>query len=390
MISLINSIRFTADAKDDMNTDGLTRYIKEVNWLPIAGISVRLVSTTALFMLLSLFTFSSLFDNSIVYAAQKPKAADLVKDGQPIDLTSDRYAKLFAELQDEHGFSSEELIALFAGVSIDRKVLELMDRQWEAKPYYKYRTLFITPKTISKGRKMAAVHRDLLNRIEAKFGVEGEVVIAIWGIESRFGTHTGRHGVFRTLNTLFDAYPRRSAFFREQLVYFLRVCRENNMDPLKIKGSYAGAFGQTQFIPSSFHEYAVSFDGDETRDVFNSTEDILASIANYLRRFHWTLGTPVYIDLGNELKSQKLISTHLKGRKGKIGYQAVSEAQGVDLPAPPENRDLTIVGLELDPDRGGGFRYIAGYPNFQAITKWNNSNRYAMAVTELAEAINKP
>jgi len=347
----------------------------------------RLLSYAGAWALVLIFSFLSPFSSA---AAQKPKAADLVKDGQPIDLTSERYRELFAELQSEYDFSSEELTALFAGVKIDKKVLELMDRQWEAKPYYKYRTLFITPKTIAKGRKMAARHRDLLNRIEETFGVEGETVIAIWGIESRFGTHTGRHGVFQTLNTLFDAYPRRSAFFRKQLVYFLKVCKENNMDPLKIKGSYAGAFGQTQFIPSSFDEYAVSFDGDDIRDVFESTEDILASIANYLRRFHWTLGAPVYIDIGNELKSQELISTNLKGRKGKITHQAVAEAQGLSLPAPPENRKLTIVGLELDPARGGGYRYVAGYPNFQAITQWNHSNRYAMAVSELAEAIEKP
>ena len=325
-----------------------------------------------------------------VSAAQKPKAADLVTDGQPIDLTSDRYTKLFAELQAKHHFSSEELTSLFAGVSIDKKVLELMDRQWEAKPYYQYRTLFITPRTIFTARKMFAKHRNLLDRIEAEYGVDGEVVIAIWGIESRFGTHSGRYGVFQTLNTLFDAYPRRSAFFREQLVYFLIVCRENNMDPLKIKGSYAGAFGQTQFIPSSFHEYAVSFDGDDIRDVFNSTEDILASIANYLHRFHWILDAPVYVDIGNELKSEKLISTHLKGRKGKIDYQAVAAAQDTELPIPPGNGKLIIVGLEIDPDQGGGFRYIAGYPNFQAITQWNHSNRYAMAVTELAESIKAP
>lgn len=346
--------------------------------------SLQLIAIAAILLL-----FTALLPLS-VFAADKPKAADLVKDGQRIDLTSERYTKLFAELQAEQGFTSEELIELFAGVSIDKNVLELMDRQWEAKPYYKYRTLFITPKTISKGKKMVAKHRDLLNSIEAEFGVDKEVVIAIWGIESRFGTHTGRHGVFRTLNTLFDAYPRRSAFFRKQLVYFLMVCKENNMDPLKIKGSYAGAFGQTQFIPSSFHEYAVSFDGDEIRDVFNSTEDILASIANYLRRFHWTLNAPVYIDIGSELKSQQLISTHLKGRKGKIEYQAAADAQGIALPAPPENRKLTIVGLEKDPDKGGGYRYVAGYPNFQAITQWNHSNRYAMAVTELAEAIETP
>lgn len=319
--------------------------------------------------------------------AEKPKAADLVEDGQLIDLTSERYNILFKELQDEYQFKQEELTTVFNGVTINKRVLELMDRQWEAKPYYKYRPLFITSKTIAKGKEKLKEHKDLLSRIEAKFGVDREIVIAIWGIESRFGTHSGSFPVFETLNTLFDAYPRRSKFFRKQLVHFLLLCRENNMDPLTVKGSYAGAFGQTQFIPSSFREYAVSFDDDQLRDVFNSTEDILASIANYLRRFHWTLNGTIYVDIGSELKGQELISANLKGRKGRVEYQAISEAQGVTLPVPPDNRKLSIIGLERAPSDGGGYRYVAGYPNFQAITEWNHSNRYAMAVTELAEAI---
>jgi len=184
----------------------------------------------------------------------KKLAADLVEDGQTIDLSSERYRQLFAELKQDHHFSDAELSHLFTGVSINRRVLELMDRQWEAKPYYKYRPLFITSRTISTGKAKLNQYAELLDRIEARFGVDREVVIAIWGIESRFGTNRGTFPVFESLNTLFDAYPRRSAFFRKQLVHFLLVCRENGMDPLEVKGSYAGAFGQTQFIPSSFRE----------------------------------------------------------------------------------------------------------------------------------------
>ena len=131
----------------------------------------------------------------------------------------------------------------------------------------------------------------------------------------------------------------------------------------------------------------MSFDEDDLRDVFGSTEDILASIANYLHRFHWTLDAPIYRDIGSELKSQELIKANLKGRKGRVDHTIIAAAQGVELPVPPENRKLSIVGLEISPLSGGGYRYVAGYPNFQAITEWNHSNRYAMAVTELAEAI---
>ncbi len=215
------------------------------------------------------------------------------------------------------------------------------------------------------------------------------MVIAIWGVESRFGKYSGGFNVFRTLNTLFSAYPRRSEFFGKQLLHFLILCKENNYDPLSIKGSYAGAFGQTQFIPSSFREYALSFDGDSRRDVFGSVPDILASIANYLHFYHWSLDAPYYVDIGSKLMGDAVKEANKKGRKGLIDYATVAEEQNVALSPPPEQRTVTVVGLEIDPAKGGGKRYVAGYPNFQAITQWNHSNRYAMVVSELAEAIQK-
>ncbi len=206
--------------------------------------------------------------------------------------------------------------------------------------------------------------------------------MAIWAIESKFGKHKGAFSMFRTLNTMFDAYPRRSGFYRKQLVHYLLLCRENNVDPLSITGSYGGAFGQTQFIPSSFREYSVDFDKDGKRDVWNSIPDILASIANYLHRYHWTFSAPIYWELGPELKDDSLTAAYKKGRKGFVAWQDVAKKQKVKIAKTPDDKDVTIVGLEL---ADGGMRYVAGYPNFQAITKWNNSNRYAMAVTELAE-----
>jgi membrane-bound lytic murein transglycosylase B len=338
-------------------------------------------------LILLILGFFSLITYAYVDAADDDKkAADFVIDGQKIDLSQEKYRVLFKELRDVHHFSQDELDRLFDGVSIDKKVLELMDKQWEAKPYYDYRLLFITPALIAQGKEKLQEYKPLLDRIETTLGVDREVVVAIWGIESRFGTHQGRYPVFATLNTLFDAYPRRSAFFRNELIQFLLLCRDNRIDPLDVKGSYAGAFGQTQFIPSSFRTYAISFDGDSRIDVFNSVDDILGSIANYLHRFHWTLNAPVYSDIGRELKSQELVSASLQGRTAKVDWQDVCQAQELRLPPPPNNSRLIVVGLEASPDDGGGFRYVAGYQNFQAITEWNHSSRYAMVVSELAEA----
>ncbi|WP_457573170.1 lytic murein transglycosylase [Desulfolithobacter sp.] len=322
-------------------------------------------------------------------ALAKPKAADLVTDGQPIDLNKTKYQKLFAELENTYQFTPTELEEIFSGQTISRRVLELMDKQWEARPYYRYAPLFLTPGKIRTGKEKLRQYRELLDQIEERFGVDREIVIAIWGIETRYGEHQGGFNVLRTLNTLFDAYPRRSSFFRKQLVHFLLLCRENGVDPRTVKGSYAGAFGQTQFIPSSFRAYAVSFDGDSRRDVWNSVPDVLASIANYLKSFGWKLDAPVYAELGPELKSQKLLSAYLKGRKAKLPLEEVEKLQQLDLPPCPGKCRVTIVGLELPPDNTNTMRYVAGYPNFQAITAWNHSNRYAMAVTELAEALKK-
>jgi len=319
-----------------------------------------------------------------VTAEETPLAADLVEDGQPIDIHSPRYRGLFKELRLRHHFSQDELARIFSGVTIKRRVLELMDTQWEAKPYYQYFPRFITWRIIRTGKEKLREHRDLLDRIERELQVEREILVAIWGIESRFGDHHGAFNLFQTLNTMFDAYPRRRAFYRQQLIEFLLLCRENRVDPHSVYGSYGGAFGQTQFIPSSFRAYAVDFDGDGKRDVWNSVPDVLASIANYLKNFGWTYGSPVYWELGDTLKDKRLIEAFEQGRKGLVDWQLVQKAQGIRMIQPPGGGKLTIVGLERE---DGSMRFVAGYPNFQAITKWNNSNRYAMAVAELAEKL---
>lgn len=310
-----------------------------------------------------------------------PLAADLVTDGQPIDLDSERYRVLFGELHSKHGFRKDDLEKTFAGVTIQKRVLELMDKQWESRPWYDYYPRLITTRNILEGRKQLRRYQGLLDKIEKELGVEREIVVAIWGIESRFGQNKGDFNLFRTLNTMFDAYPRRSAFYRNQLIDFLLLCRENNLDPRAVTGSYGGAFGQTQFIPSSFQEYAVDFDHDGRRDVWSSVPDVLASIANYLHHYGWKYGSPIYVEIGTELRDAKLVETFNKGRKGLVNWQEVANSQKVTLSPPPGGKELTIVGLE---QREGGMLYLAGYPNLQAITKWNNSNRYAVAVAQLA------
>ena len=314
------------------------------------------------------------------------KAADLVTDGQPVNLNQEKFHNLFRELTTKHHFSKSELDKIFQGVQINKKVLELMDKPWEAKPYHQYAPLFLNKKRIIAGREMLKKHKKILDRIEKEIGVDREIIIAIWGIETRYGANQGSYNVLRTLTTLFAAYPRRSQFFGKELKEFLLLCKENEIDPKTINGSYAGAFGQTQFIPSSFRAYALSFDGDAKRDVWNSVPDILASIAHYLKKHKWTLNSPLYWDLGNELRDKLLVKAYHEGWRGRVDWQNVHDRQAPGIPPSPGNRQLSIVGLKM---HGGSdeIRYFAGYPNFQAVTHWNHSNRYAMAAAQLAEAI---
>ncbi|MFT5697635.1 MAG: membrane-bound lytic murein transglycosylase B [Desulforhopalus sp.] len=317
------------------------------------------------------------------------KAADLVTDKQPININSSKYQKFFSELIDKHEFTQEELNTLFQGITIDKKVLQLMDKQWEGKPYYEYRPLFITPTVINDGKKYLKRYHELFDHIEGVYGVNREVIVAIWAIESRFGSNQGGFNLFRTLNTLFEAYPRRSEFFRKELIHFILLCKANDIDPLEVHGSYAGAFGQAQFMPSSYNAYAVDFDGDSRRDLISSMPDIFASIANYLKTFGWTLDSPVYVEIGNSLRSSQLIATHAKGRTARVDWRYVAKTQDITLPRPPRKGQLSIIGLEQSPQLGEAIRYVAGYPNFQAITEYNHSNKYAMAVSEMAESFTK-
>ena len=318
----------------------------------------------------------------------KPLPSIIVQDGQLINLQQEKYRKLFLELEQKYQFQSPELEEIFQGQKIDRRVLDLMDKQWKKRPYYEYFPLFLTPETIKTGKKKLQMHKTLLDQIEKKIGVEREVIVAIWGIETRFGTNQGDFNILRTLNTLFDAYPRRAEFFREELIQFLVLCREHGVDSKNAKGSYAGAFGQAQFMPSSFRRFAVSFDENEQCDLWNSVPDALASIANYLKRHSWVQGAPVYVELGNTLKDKRLQAAMEEGREGRISWELVRVVQEKDLPRSPGGLPLSIIGLELDPKTSKhAYRYVAGYPNFHTITEYNHSLFYGMAVSELAELL---
>ncbi|WP_296808710.1 lytic murein transglycosylase B, partial [Thiocapsa sp.] len=203
-------------------------------------------------------------------------------------------ADIFArEMVERHGFDSAELQAVLADARYSQAIVDAMDRPYEAKPWRDYRGLFVTPERIVGGVAFWRDNADLLARAEADYGVAPQIIVAIIGVETNYGANTGKHRVIDALTTLGFSYPRRADFFRRELEAFLLLSREEQVDPSRAVGSYAGAMGKPQFIASSYRNYAVDFDGDGRRDLWGSNADVVGSVANYFKQHGWRPDEPV-------------------------------------------------------------------------------------------------
>ncbi len=300
-------------------------------------------------------------------------------------LQVDRHPELTTfidQLVEKHGFSREQLYRLFARVQLRPQVVEALQRPYEALPWYKYRKLFVTPTHVEAGAAFWREYANALERAETEFGVPIEIVVAILGVETRYGRNIGKYPVIDSLTTLALQYPRRSQFFRSELEQFLLLTREESLDPVAIKGSYAGAMGVPQFISSSYRRYAVDFDGDRRRDLIDEPVDAIGSVANYLHEHRWRRGEPIVsavsvgpgVDAERYVASKLRTSTTMEGLR-RAGIEAQLEGVG----------DARVGLVRLDtPD---GHEYRAAFDNFYVITRYNQSVHYAMAIYELAKAL---
>jgi membrane-bound lytic murein transglycosylase B len=201
--------------------------------------------------------------------------------------------EFIADMNKKHGLKKDELLKAFAQVDINQKIIDAITRPAEAKPWYEYRPIFLTDKRINGGVEFWKQHDAALSRAYKDFGVAPEIIVAIIGVESLYGKYRGRYSVLESLSTLAFNYPKRSRFFKSELEQFLLLAREENMDPVKLKGSYAGAMGKPQFISSSFRSYAVDFDNDGKRDLWDNSVDVIGSVANYFAKHKWRRGHPI-------------------------------------------------------------------------------------------------
>ena len=286
------------------------------------------------------------------------------------------------EMTRDYGFAGETLRELFAKVERKQAILDAISRPAEkVKPWKDYRPIFITDKRIEKGVEFWKQNEAALAKAEAEYGVAPQFIVAIIGVETFYGGNTGSWRVMDALSTLAFDYPPRAPFFRKELREFLLLTREEQVDPIQLKGSYAGAMGLPQFMPSSFRAYAVDFDGDGHINIWSNPTDAIGSVASYFKRHGWQAGGAVASRTnveGDEVAkglSPGLDPTATVGEMVKFGW---TTRDAVDSATP-------VTAFRLEGAQGD--EYWFGLPNFFVITRYNRSVMYAMAVNQLAEQL---
>ena len=289
----------------------------------------------------------------------------------------------------EHGLPESEVRALLAEAEYKQSIIDAISRPAEGKPWHQYRPIFLTDKRINEGIDFWIENRELIAAVSEKYGVDEEIIVAIIGVETFYGRITGSYRTIDALVTLGFYYPKnlssdRSPFFSSELMHYIQLATEENLPANKVTGSYAGAMGMGQFMPSSYREYSVDFDADGRRDLWRSTPDVVGSVANYLHRHGWQPGQPVTrrarasADAAfDEISSRGFKPSLSVAEWAEKGFRSSSELSPV-LPA------AVLKLVEEDKNT-----YWLTFKNFYVITRYNRSPRYAMAVYELSQEIKK-
>lgn len=297
-----------------------------------------------------------------------------------------KLAEFIDDLEKNHQFDRQNLEQLFTDVVRKDSIIKAMNRPAEGKPWKEYRPIFVTSKRTKQGLSFWQKHKETLQQAQQTYGVPPEIIIAILGVETRYGRNRGSYRVIDSLATLSFDYPKRSKFFSSELKQFLLLCREQGFDPKEIKGSYAGAMGYPQFISSSYRHYAVDFNNDGKVDLLNSPADAIGSVANYFKAHGWKNGAPITStakvitsDAGSSQQAT-LFNTGLKPTTTLAQYQAAGIHSTTDF-----NKEEKATAMKLQGVKGD--EYWLGLNNFYVITRYNHSKLYAMAVYQLSQDI---
>ena len=285
------------------------------------------------------------------------------------------------EVAKKDGFDPQRLLNIFEQVEKKQRIIDLISRPAEkAKPWHEYREIFVTAPRIAAGVEFWEENEAALNRAGSKFGIPIEIIVAVIGVETNYGRNKGSFRVMDALSTLAFDYPPRARFFRSELRELLLLAREENKDPLELIGSYAGAMGYGQFIPSSFRAYAIDFDGDGARDIWSNQTDAIGSVANYFFRHGWDGEGPIAVPVTvTDERADQFANQGLKPKRS-IAELRKAGVEHVSLP------DQTL-GALFRLEGNGGWEYWLGLHDFYVITRYNHSHMYALAVVQLSAAV---
>lgn len=282
----------------------------------------------------------------------------------------------------EHGFKANDIKAVLAQAEKKQAILDAIARPAEkTKPWFEYRKIFLDNDRIQQGAAFWQENATTLADVSERYGVDESIIVAIIGVETRYGRHMGGYRVVDALATLGFDYPPRATFFRGQLEQLFLLAREQKQNPLDLKGSYAGAMGFGQFIPSSYRHFARDHDGDEVADIWANKQDAIASVANYFKAHGWQTGKPVFVRAN---VSGKVDDSMVNSTARPDATLAELSKKGIK-PAVNVNGEHKAALLSYQQEQGP--EYWLGFNNFYVITRYNRSQLYAMAVWQLSEAI---
>ncbi|MBV7315873.1 lytic murein transglycosylase B [Shewanella sp. NIFS-20-20] len=291
----------------------------------------------------------------------------------------------FIQTQQQQGFSHEETLDFLSAATFNQEVLDAISRPWEAKPWYQYYPIFLTDKRLQAGIDFWQQHAAIIDKASKQFGVEPQIIVAIIGIETFYGQFMGKYPVRDALFTLGFYYPPRADFFRKEFGQLQQLVKEERLESAQLLGSYAGAMGFGQFIPSSYRHYAVDFDGDGQRDLLNNPSDAIGSVANYFHQHGWQMGADIALPL-QQTEAQAIDVTPWAGERLTLSV--------ADILTPPlallhsQDLDVSQKAMLIALEQSQQTDYWLGLKNFYVITRYNRSPLYAMAVYQFSEQLN--
>jgi len=329
--------------------------------------SYKLASTHFFLLLISPFVFAA-EDDAAIY----------------IDIEQAEVAAFVDDMVAQHEFSRDELNKVLATAEIRQSILDAISKPAERTlNWAAYRKIFLTPERIRAGAVFWRENHDVLTEIAASSGVSEEIIVGIIGVETYFGRITGSYRVLDALSTLAFQYPPRATFFSKELKQYLLLVREEGMDVSNATGSYAGAMGRPQFMPSSYRAYAIDSTGDGKRDIWNNWADVAGSIANYFNAHGWKTGEDVVslASLGDAWSGDAPVPANtLKPSATVSSLSEMGVMFATDLPGEDKSQLLTFEGKD-------GMEHWVGFHNFFVITRYNHNVMYALAVHQLGQEI---